>query len=331
MEIDFGKYKSVDAIEDDIKDIVIQGATNVALATFAGMHLTLAQVQEKGVLTGKRVIDRVLETGDRLANARPNEPLARNGLRFVSYMMRTRGAYAEPLENIPTVLDQLITEYELMVRTAKDRIVEHSREIMKLRDPFRPEKDGDVNEILTHCHSSTVERVIINQDKEVDNFKAVCTETRPHYQGRITATNLVRAGVDTTMVADSEASVFIIGRGGVNVDVVLLGCDEIVANGGFINKVGSWQIALSSYYASVPVYVVTPLLKMEVDTKFKLPKIEEREAKEVWEDAPEGLTISNPAFDYVDPHLIDGYLTEFGVIKPDMLMRTVQKEYGWLF
>ena len=64
----------------------------------------------------------------------------------------------------------------------------------------------------------------------------------------------------------------------------------------------------------VPFYVASPLLKYNPQTSFGiLEKIEMRDPKEVWEDAPEGLTILNPAFETVSRRYIDGLITEAGI------------------
>ncbi len=64
-------------------------------------------------------------------------------------------------------------------------------------------EDGDT--VLTHCHSSGVTRTIIRAKEQGKEFRVIQTETRPKYQGRITAYELVEAGIDTTMIVDSAA------------------------------------------------------------------------------------------------------------------------------
>ena len=88
---------------------------------------------------------------------------------------------------------------------------------------------------------------------------------------------------------------------------------------------------MAAYYAGKPVYVVTPLLKVDPTSFLESVKIEVRESKELWEDAPKGLHMYNPAFEIVDSSLITGYLTEFGMVMPSNVESIVKENYSWIF
>jgi len=51
----------------------------------------------------------------------------------------------------------------------------------------------------------------------------------------------------------------------------------------------------------------------------------------LWHDAPKNLKMFNPAFEIVDANLITGFMTEFGIIKPDEISGIVKSKYSWLF
>ncbi len=317
-EIDFAKYTDVDQIIEDIKKIKIQGATNVAIATFEGIKLFIESHERDCPV--EVLISDIEKKGISLAEARPNEPLAKNGLRYLSYMIRVKYPKVSTIEEVKNAYIQLSEEYLGIIKDSKMQIIEKGADVIK-----------GVDEIVTHCHSSTSESLIINQAKKMKSFTAVCSETRPLYQGRITATNLLKAGLDTTLVVDSAIETFIIGKGDRNADVVFLGCDQVAMNGDAINKIGSWGIAMAAYYASIPLYVVGSILKTDVSTAYKPIEIEMRDAKEVWPDAPEGLRMVNPAFEIINKEFITGYLTEVGLVKPDDIGKTIHDSYGWLF
>ena len=88
---------------------------------------------------------------------------------------------------------------------------------------------------------------------------------------------------------------------------------------------------MSAYQAGKPLYVVTPLLKIDHDSAYHEIKIEIREDTELWTDAPKGLNMYNPAFEIIDSGLITGFVTEFGILKPEEISHVVKKEYPWLF
>lgn len=310
-------YPEVQKIYKDIQNLNIQGATNIAIATFEGMklYLELAQVKDRD-----EFMKEFGEIGLALAHARANEPLARNGVTYVKYFFGQKFPESPELGVMKQALTDLCNEYLDIIEKSKS-------ELTRKNAPYFTNFD----KVLTHCHSSTAVSLIKAISKGDHNFEAVCTETRPRFQGRITAKSLVDAGVHTTLIADSAVESFVIGRGSVPIDVVFIGCDQITAKGHTINKIGSWGIAMSSYYAGKPLYVLTPLLKIDPDSFFETVKIEVREEKELWEEAPKGLHLYNPAFEIVDSNLITGYLTEFGAILPENVEKVTKEKYPWVF
>jgi methylthioribose-1-phosphate isomerase len=141
---------------------------------------------------------------------------------------------------------------------------------------------------------------------------------------------LVNAGIKTTLITDSAADSFVIGRGNVPIDVVFIGCDQIMKGGHIINKIGSWGIAMSAHYADKPLYVVTPLLKIDEKSFLGNVEIEIREDREIWPEAPKDLEIYNPAFEIVDNSLITGFVCEFGIVKPSQLEALIKEKYPWV-
>jgi len=311
------KYpKKIEDIYQDIVDLKVQGATNVAIATFEGIKIAL----EKSYLDEKKIIQEVIEIGKYLAYARPNEPLAQNGILYLKHFFIQNGGNGLEYNRKKELILQLCSEFLKKVSSAKHKI-----------DELNSQKLNYIDNVLTHCHSSTAVRLIQGISKGDPNFTAVCTETRPRQQGRKTAKELLEAGIDTTFVADSAAELFVIGRGTKPVSAVFVGCDCITMKGSFVNKIGTWGIAMSAHQSNKPVFVVTPLLKMDHDTLNKDIKIEVREDTELWKDGPKNLKMYNPAFEVVDSQLLTGYVTEYGIIDPNQIGEFARREYPWLF
>lgn len=310
-------YTQIDKIYEDIQKLNIQGATNVAISTLEGMKLYLSLTRETDK---QKIYEEFILVGDRLAKARLNEPLAKNGATYIKNTFKKEFSVLPEVSTMKPRLDELCAEYLQMISESKKNIVAKSKEYLKNYD-----------KLFTHCHSSTVEALIKELSQGDNNFEVVCTETRPRLQGRITAKNLVNAGVKTTMITDSAADSFIINRGNVKVDAIFIGCDQIVKGGHAINKIGSWSIAMSAHYADKPLYVITPLLKIDIDSYIGNVEIEVREDSEIWPDAPKGLEIYNPAFEIVDNVLITGFVTEFGIVKPSEVDSVVKEKYPWIF
>jgi ribose 1,5-bisphosphate isomerase len=180
--------------------------------------------------------------------------------------------------------------------------------------------------ILTHCHSSGVTGTLIKAKEQGKIFKVIQTETRPKYQGRITANELVKEGIDTTMIVDSATRHYM-----KEADLVLLGSDAITSEGNVINKIGSSQVALAAWEARIPFYIVSSLLKFDpVTISGVYETIEERHTDEIWDDPPDGLRILNPAFDVTRRDYIHGLITEGGIISPHSILEAIHRHYPWM-
>ena len=105
-------------------------------------------------------------------------------------------------------------------------------------------------------------------------------ETRPFLQGaRLTAWELVREGIQTTVITDNMAGAIM--RMG-QIDIVVVGADRIAANGDTANKIGTYTVAVLAKEHTIPFYVAAPLSTIDLNTPdgHHIP-IEERNAKEV--------------------------------------------------
>ncbi len=299
--------EKIKKIKEDIESIKIQGATNVALATLDAMNLVANDMSDNLLYDLEKV-------GFELSNARVNEPLARNAVRFVLTHIKSKNSSVMKKD-----VQEAIEEFKKLLHIAKYRMKKTAVGVLK-----------DFNIVMTHCHSTTTETALIELSKMKSDFKVVTTETRPLFQGRITAKHLLDNGVDVYMIVDSAASSFIVQDQYLTVDRILVGCDELLQNGSIVNKVGTFSLALSSHSVGDKLYVMTTLLKMDLDRITNAPKIEIRPAREIWEDAPVGLKLINPAFELVPSDLIAGYITEAGLLTKEQLIKKAKSLYNWL-
>ncbi|MHC4891477.1 MAG: translation initiation factor eIF-2B, partial [Planctomycetota bacterium] len=158
-------------------------------------------------------------------------------------------------------------------------------------------------------------------------FEVTGTETRPGFQGRITAKEMLALDVKTTFIVDSAARSFMR-----NADLVIVGADAITSEGNVINKIGTGTIALLAHETRKPFYVVSELLKFDPATVCgDYEKIEERSPDEIWKGAPEKLIIRNPAFDVTRRDFIHGIICEEGIIPPHSVNEVIQRKHPWVF
>ena len=104
------------------------------------------------------------------------------------------------------------------------------------------------------------------------------------------------------------------------IDWVIVGADRISANGDVANKIGTYSLAVLAKYHQVKVMVVAPLSTIDWQTESgELIPIEQRPATEIThigsqQIAPDGVQVSNPAFDVTPAGLINAIVTEAGVV-----------------
>jgi len=166
--------------------------------------------------------------------------------------------------------------------------------------------------IFTHCHSTNVINALIYARKKVKKFQVYNTETRPLFQGRITARELKKAGIKVTMFLDSAMDDAITES-----DIIFLGADAILKSG-VVNKIGSEAIAEIASIRKKPLYIIADSWKFTEHVK-----LEQRNFKEVWKNAPKNIKIRNPAFELVPGKYIKAIISELGILKLDKFVRKV--------
>ena len=283
----------------EIKSLKIQGATAVARAS----------LQALGEFGKDQNFPNLQKAARKLGAARPTEPLARNCLAYVLWQVK-RG------KSLPTAVDLMLAR----LADIETEIVNHGVKLIK------PDM-----KILTHCHSSTVVRILKIARQQKINFSVYLTETRPKFQGRITAKKLTQIGIEAIMITDSAAAYTLSHLDKIEIDLVLVGADAIAIDGSCLNKIGSYALALASQEAKIPFYIASSLLKFDAAGKTASEiKIEERSPGEVWQNRPKNLRIINPAFDPVPVGKITAYVTEFGLMKPGAIKKQIAKNYYWI-
>jgi methylthioribose-1-phosphate isomerase len=182
--------------------------------------------------------------------------------------------------------------------------------------------------LLTHCNTGrlataglgTALGVVYAKAAASEPVQVLASETRPLLQGaRLTAWELVNAGIPVTVVADTAAGAAMAGG---LVDAVLVGCDRVAANGDTANKIGTYSLAVLARANAIPFYVVGPLTSFDPGAADGAAiEIEQRPADEVTRVAgsrlaPEGTQVWNPAFDVTPAELVTAFITDAGVLRP---------------
>ncbi len=287
----------VQKIIEDIRALRVQGARNVALAALQAVRIVAERSSEENLRDAVRkvVVD--------LARTRPTEPAMRDAL---TYVLRNLSSRDELL--------RAIDRYEEELRDAERRIADYGS---------RKVPDGGT--VITHCHSTTVINVLRRAKEDGKDFRVIVTETRPLYQGKLTAKDLLSAGIPVTYVVDSAAYLFMR-----DADLYITGADAITSDGYVVNKIGTALIAVAAERFDVPYYVAASTLKYDPVTAAGYPEIiEERDPAEVIDPSEiPGAEIRNPAFDVTPPDLVDGIISEIGVYSSQIFPAMVAQAKG---
>lgn len=297
-----------------IRSMVIRGAPAIGVA--AAMGLALGMRKSKATGTAKFAAE-FQKLCDLMAATRPT---AVNLFWAIERMKRVVAASVEAGMSVGEV--QAALQAEAMA--VHDEDVASCRAIGAAGAALVP----DGARILTHCNAGalatagygTALGVIRGAVEEGKRVSVYADETRPFLQGaRLTAWELVRDGIPTTVITDNMAAALMKAGG---IDLAVVGADRIAANGDVANKIGTYGIAVLARHHGIPFYVAAPLSTIDLATPdgVRIP-IEQRASREVTEFAgkrivPAGAEVWNPAFDVTPAGLVTAIITERGVARP---------------
>jgi len=182
--------------------------------------------------------------------------------------------------------------------------------------------------VMTHCNAGALATAGIGTatagmylaQADGQKFTVYCGETRPLLQGsRLTAWELMQAGIETVVITDSMAAQVMRER---LVQMVITGADRIAANGDVANKIGTYGLAILAQRHGIQFYVAAPAstFDMNLGSGGDIP-IEQRGGEEITEGfgrrtAPAGAKTYSPAFDVTPAGLITAIITNRGIIQP---------------
>ena len=296
-----------------ITTMVIRGAPAIGVAAAMGIALGMRRSKATGT---RQYTTEFQKTCDLMAGTRPT------AVNLFWAIERMKGAFSRAVlagDSVASITAALETE----ARLVHDEDVASCRAMGAHGATLVP---ADAK-ILTHCNAGAlatagygtalgVIRGAVEAGKRVAVF---ADETRPFLQGaRLTAWELVKDGIDTTVITDNMAGAMMRLEG---IDLVVVGADRIAANGDVANKIGTYGVAILAKEHDIPFYVAAPLSTIDLATAdgSGIP-IEERNSKEVTHVgasrlAPEGARIRNPAFDVTPSRYVTAIVTEHGIAR----------------
>jgi methylthioribose-1-phosphate isomerase len=305
-----------------IRTMVIRGAPAIGVAAAYGLALGMRRSAATGT---QKFAAEFYKTCELMAATRPT---AVNLFWAIERMKRCLAAAATSGASVDQIKDLLDQEAQ--------RVHDEDLASCRAMGAFGAAVVPDDAVILTHCNAGalatagygTALGVIRGAVEAGKRVTVLADETRPFLQGaRLTAWELVRDGIETTVITDNMAGALMRTS---RVDMVVVGADRIAANGDTANKIGTYTVAVLAREHRIPFYVAAPLSTIDLSTPDgqHIP-IEERSAREVTHTGgsqmvPDGAHVWNPAFDVTPNALIAGIITERGIFRPPYAESLVQ-------
>jgi methylthioribose-1-phosphate isomerase len=298
------------AVAKAIKDMAIRGAPAIGVAAAFGIALCARRSRSEGDALRSEISAACEDLG-------ATRPTAVNLFWAIDRMRRR--------------LDELLPSGGAAVR---DGLLAEAKAI-DAEDVAACRRMGDLGaallpgaaRVLTHCNAGalatagygTALGVIRSAARDGKIREVLADETRPYLQGaRLTAWELLRDGIPTTVIADNMAG-HLMAQG--RIDAVIVGADRIAANGDVANKIGTYTLAVLAREHGLPFYVAAPLSSFDLATPSgdRIP-IEERGPDEVTHHGglrlvPEGAGVRNPAFDVTPHRFVTAIVCERGVAR----------------
>ena len=306
-------FENIDRISVDLREGNILGSTEAAL--------TIMDEFSKASKTcePRKFVRYLLKAVPQFLSARPTSLIMKNFIR--EYLTKfTESVNRQGIDEAASLTQEIIKSIRLKVDEIKDAVtLAGSKRVV----------DGAT--ILIHSYSTTLIKLLKVALDSGKNFRVYVTESRPIGEGKVTASQLSRLGIETTLIVDSAVR-YVMKR----ITDVFFSADAVAANGAVVNKVGTSAIALAAKEARVRTYVVAGTYKFGLETVFG--------------ELVEGVILSNasliippedidslagrvlvraPVFDVTPPEYIDAIITELGLIAPQAVPLVIKEIFGW--
>jgi methylthioribose-1-phosphate isomerase len=296
---------------DAIKKLQIRGAPAIGVAAAFGVLLAVNDPK----ITAAGDLEKVFNTAsDHLSKTRPT------AVNLFNSLSRMRSVFRASVGGNPEKVRSRLEQEALAIQQED---IDACRKIGE----FGAALIMPGSSILTHCNTGalatagegTAQSVITTAARQGKVVRVFADETRPLLQGaRLTSWELLKHGIDVTLITDSTAGYLLQQR---KVNAVIVGADRIAANGDVANKVGTYPLAVLADRHEVPFYVAAPTSSIDPGTKSgrDIP-VEERAGEEVTHIkgiriAAQGVGVYAPAFDVTPNELVNAIVTECGILK----------------
>jgi translation initiation factor 2B subunit (eIF-2B alpha/beta/delta family) len=237
-------------------------------------------------------------------------PLMRGSLghfEVVSHFLKGLEDMLKSIEQNSKTADELfdyVKDYDQRWKTAN----------VQVADLALKNLDFNHKTIFLHSNSSVISSLFRKIAGEQIVCKIIQTESRPENEGRYQAEKLTALGFEVKFVVDAAAA-FMMGEA----DMMLTGADQIHPDY-FVNKIGTYMMALVCREKNIPVYVLADSRKISSrktspESLYNIIK----PGEDIWKNYPKNLEPVNFYFEAIPTNLVTAFITESNVMNPQDL------------
>lgn len=312
LETKYNAYDKAQDVATAIRDMVTRGAPAIGAAAAYGLALTAVHTPTTSITTLRTQLEADAQI------LRQSRPTAVNLFWAIDRVMKHA---ADPaLDAVAALREAVLAEAHAIYKED----VATNKTLGQNAQPLVPNRA----KILHHCNTGSLATVdygtalgIIRIAHEAGKqIHAYLDETRPRLQGgRLSAWECKQLGIPHTVIVDGASGHLMRTVG---IDLCVVGCDRVAANGDTANKIGTYNLALAAHAHGVPFYVAAPTSTIDLALENgDLIPIEERNPAEVThvqdcQITPDDTPVANFAFDVTPAQYITAIITEKGVVHP---------------
>jgi translation initiation factor 2B subunit (eIF-2B alpha/beta/delta family) len=164
---------------------------------------------------------------------------------------------------------------------------------------------------LVHSQSQTLKTFFRRLAEQSEKAIVYQTESRPLFEGREQAKWLDRLGYQVHLITEAQCAHAVSES-----DAIVCGADRVYTDG-FVNKVGTLNLAILAKYFRKPLLVLYDGRKWMDASAPRNKQEKNQDPEEIWE-RPEGhIEIRNYYFEWIPSHLVGTFISEAGIHMPN--------------
>jgi methylthioribose-1-phosphate isomerase len=290
----------------------VRGAPAIGIFAAYALYVLAQQIETTSYAEFQT---KVKEKANYLDTARPTAVNLKTQLTRMEKLVDSKAN--EPIEQIKAAMKQEALDIQ-------NEDIQMCKAISKngltlIKDGFGIMTQCNAGPLATSRYGTALGPILLGHEQGMKLQAYIC-ETRPLMQGsRLTAYELCKAGIDSTLICDNMASI-VMKEGKIN--AVFAGCDRVAKNGDTANKIGTSSLAILAKHYKIPFYILGPSTTLDPNCPTGAEiEIEQRPPEEIKEMyfkkqiAPKEAKCYNPSFDITQAELITAIITENGIFR----------------